>query len=238
MDKCILLNKSNRQKIDNTLILNYLEDNKLPLSQLDMNNNNTAVLEIKPIEITKKRSNSCPVQIEFQETHTLNNEAQQKYFVHKTSSYMTISNLDSVHDPFDKFDMENNFALKTKDNKSKDKKAAENFQACKKQTKTQRSHSTGHSPDIKLMLQHLICDIEEEEYISSEEESVKKSDTATINSYDNFNRNLEEILRLQNIKKEEAESPLRRTFSDDDMGIKLLRKQRLIRKKVSLNKNI
>ncbi|XP_047126249.1 uncharacterized protein PF3D7_1120600 isoform X5 [Hydra vulgaris] len=212
--KLINQKKSNKKIVDSISVANYNKDNKVLNSQPDINNNSTftgSKLEIN--EMTKKRSNSCPVKFNSQ-IIGINEENLS------ASSCIVDSNID----PFDKFEMDNNLALKKEEN------VGENL---KVQTKTQRSNSTGHSPDIKLMLQHLICDIEEEDYISSEEDPSKKSESTSVKSYENFNRNLEGILRLQSIKKKEIDQPLRRTLSNDDVAGKLLRKQRLTRKKIA-----
>ena len=99
-----------------------------------------------------------------------------------------------------------------------------------------RHHSTGHSPDITILLQHLICDIEEEEIVSSSEDETKNCDEKfKLQQLETFNSNLNELITssadaINLFGVTIPNKAIHRTFSEDDIGLKLLRKQRLKRK--------
>lgn len=109
----------------------------------------------------------------------------------------------------------------------------------------QRSNSTGHSPDIARLLQHLICDIEEEVPFSSDDETKSKKNEEKPfqqQQLDSFNSHLNEItsqsadslntLGETKRRQHRIHGRLRRTFSEDDVGLKLLREQRQKRKRI------
>ena len=115
---------------------------------------------------------------------------------------------------------------------------------------SRRSHSTGHSPDMTKLLQHLICDIEEEiPYCSSDDDINKSLDKE---QFQTFTNNLNELISQSNeyineldkndiinkspIEKSEDyenEKPRgrRKIIDEDDESLKRLRLQREQRKR-------
>ena len=115
---------------------------------------------------------------------------------------------------------------------------------------SRRSHSTGHSPDMTKLLQHLICDIEEEiPYRSSDDDTNKSIDKE---QFQTFTHNLNELISQSNeyineldkndvisknpiVKSEDYENKKprerRKIMAEDDESLKRLRLQRDQRKR-------
>ena len=115
---------------------------------------------------------------------------------------------------------------------------------------SRRSHSTGHSPDMTKLLQHLICDIEEEIPYRSSDDDINKS--LDKEQFQTFTNSLNELISQSNeyineldkndiinknpVEKSEDyenEKPRgrRKKMAEDDESLKRLRLQREQRKR-------